>query len=102
MVDVQELSKFLHLNYGRDEMKNLQKLCRLPLIFHLFTMLCESCFSHMNQIKKAYRSRMTSENLENLMFLTLNKGREINYQDIAIKLTKNMIFERWIIYEIQD
>ena len=46
---------------------------------------------------------MTPENLENLMFLTLNKGREINYQDIAIKLAKkNTISEHWIIYEIQS
>ena len=80
LVDVQELSKFLDLNYDRDEMKNLRKLCRLLLIFPFSTVLCESCFSHMNQIKNAYRNRMTTENLENLMFLTLNKGREINYQ----------------------
>ena len=45
---------------------------------------------------------MTPENLENLMFLTLNKGREINYQDITIKLAKNTISEHWIIYEIQS
>eukprot|EP00493_Phyllostaurus_siculus_P010606 UN10752 len=77
LVDVQELSKFLHLNYDRDEMKNLKKQCRLLLIFPFSTVLCESCFSHMNQMKNAYRSRMTPENLENLMFLTLNKGREI-------------------------
>ena len=70
-VDVQELSKFLHLNYGRDEMKHLKKLCRLLLIFPFSTVLYESCFSHMNQIKNAYRSRMTPENLENVMFLIL-------------------------------
>ena len=29
LVDVQELYNFLHLNYGRDEMKHLRKLCRL-------------------------------------------------------------------------
>ena len=48
LVDVQELSKFLHLNYDRDEMKNLKKQCRLLLIFPFSTVLCESCFSHMN------------------------------------------------------
>ena len=46
----------------------------------------------MNQIKNEYRNRMTAENLENLMFLTLNKGREINYTDIAIKLAKKLDF----------
>ena len=32
LIDVHELSKFLHLNYGRDEMKHLRKLRRLLLI----------------------------------------------------------------------
>ena len=64
----------------------------LMLIFPFSTVLCESCFSHMNQIKNEYRNRMTAENLENLMFLTLNKGREINYTDIAIKLAKKHDF----------
>jgi len=35
---------------------------------------------------------MTPENIENLMFLTLNKRREINYEDIAIKLEKKIRF----------
>ena len=63
--------------------------------FPFSTVLCESCFSHMIQIKNAYRNRMTAENLENLMHLTLNKGREINYTNIAIKLAKKHDF--WML-----
>ena len=35
--------------------------------------------THMAQIKNAMRNKLTSKNLENLLFLALNKNKTIDY-----------------------
>ena len=40
----------------------------------------------MNQIKTAFRMKMKPENLENLLFLVLNKTKTKDYKTIAFEL----------------
>ena len=82
----------MHQNYDAGKMKNLKLLYRLMMIFPFSTVLCESCFSHMNQIKNAFRTRLLPENLENLMFLTLNKDKEVDFENSAMKMARKFNF----------
>ena len=70
-------------------MRNLKQLYRLLLIFPFYTVLCESCFSHMAQIKNAFRNKLTSKILDNILFLALNKNRTIDYRKLAFVLIKS-------------
>ena len=90
--DVEKASRYLHENFANGDMENLKKIYRLLLMFPFSTVLCESSFSHMNQIKNAFRNRMKPQNIEILMFLTLNKNKSIDYKNIAIKLSKKYNF----------
>ena len=40
----------------------------------------------MNQIKMAFRKSLKPENLENLLFLKLNKEKDIDYKSLALEL----------------
>jgi hypothetical protein len=51
--------------------------------------LCESFFSHVAHMKKAFRNKLTSKNLENLLFFPLNKYKPFDYQKLAFILIKN-------------
>ena len=77
--NVQDISVLLHSTFP-DSYQNLKQLYRLLLIFPFSTVLCESSFSHMSQIKTAFRNALDPKNLENLLFLTLNKDSYIDYQ----------------------
>lgn len=90
--NIQETSIYIHTYYP-DSMQNLKQLYRLLLIFPFSTVLCESCFSHMAQIKNAFRNRLLPETLENLLFLTLNKDTKIDYQSLAYELIKTWKYE---------
>ena len=46
----------------------------------------------MNQIKNAFRTRLLPENLENLMFLTLNKDKEVDFENSAMKMARKFNF----------
>ena len=86
--------------YGYSQETMTMFLLKTPQMFLLFkmmifpfsTVLCESCFSHMNQIKNAFRTRLLPENLENLMFLTLNKDKEVDFENSAMKMARKFNF----------
>ena len=92
MKTVQEISIHIH-TFFPDSFRNLKQLYRLLLIFPFSTVLCESCFSHMAQIKTAFRNCLKPKNLENLMFLTLNKNKAIDYQSLAYELFKTWKYD---------
>ena len=82
-------SKYVHVNTQYNMLKLLYKII---LIFPFTTTLCESGFSHMNQIKSPFRNKLEPSTVADLMFLALYPSFPMNYRKIAIRLASSFRF----------
>ena len=82
-------SKYVPVNTQFEMLKLIYKII---LIFPFTTTLCESGFSHMNQIKSPFRNSLEPETLSNLMFLALYSTFPIDYRKIAVKICSTFRF----------
>ena len=76
-----------------NEFTFLKKIYRMFLIFPFTTVLCESSFSHMNQIKTKYRTEMLSETLSDLMWLVLYPKYKFDFRTLAFDLAGTWVYE---------
>ena len=79
----------MHLHKS-NEYQNLKLVFKLFLIIPFSIVLCERLFSHMNQIKNEYGSKLLNSNLENLLFLCLYKNHDFDYKHLS-----RIILQQW-------
>ena len=83
------VSRRIIANYRmlKDSITIIRNDClHVPVIIHFLYNFMPKLLSHMNQIKMAFRKSLKPENLENLLFLKLNKEKDIDYKSLALEL----------------
>lgn len=78
--------------YHRPAFPNLIKLAKIALVFPIHTVDCERGFSAQNIIKTSLRSRLSSDHLQNIMFIKCGpsyKNFEFNKALVKFKAKKS-------------